>query len=393
MAIPRYRSAKPWPILSAGFRPFFLAAGLWACIAMLLWMAMLRGLVELPTAFPPTVWHFHELIFGFVAAAIGGFLLTAIPNWTGRLPLQGWPLGSLVVLWLLGRIAVATSLWLGPPIAMAGDLAFLVVFLAVVGREIAAGRNWRNLPVLIAIALLIAANTLIHLGTLDVAFDGAAWEEAGKRLALSVVIMLISLIGGRIIPSFTANWLRRRQADRVPAAFTGFDRAVLVVSAGVLSLWTIAGLTLLAGGGLVLAGALHAARLGRWRGGDTLQEPLLWILHVGYAWLPAGLVLLGAAAWRPDLATSAIHALTVGGMGTMILAVMTRASLGHSKKELVAGRGTVLVYLLVLVAAASRLAAPALDSGYAAALDLAAGAWIAAFVLFVALYAPLYLRR
>jgi len=389
MAIPRYRSAEAWPLLSAGFRPFFLAAGLWACISMVLWILMLRGVVAPPTAFSPIAWHFHELMFGFIAAAIAGFLLTAIPNWTGRLPLQGWPLGLLVLLWILGRVAVAFSARTGPAVAMAADLAFLVVFAAAVGREIVAGRNWRNLPVLIAVALLIAANAMIHAG----AFGSAGWEEAGKRLVISVAVMLISLIGGRIIPSFTINWLRRRQVDELPAPFGRFDVATLAISAAALAIWAAVGLNMISGVALIVAACAHGVRLARWRGGATVQEPLLWILHLGYAWLPAGLLLLGIAAWMPSLATMAIHALTVGAMGTMILAVMTRASLGHGKRELTAGGGTLTVYVLVLVSAVARLTAPLLETGYAAALDLAGGAWIAAFALFVALYLPIYVRR
>jgi uncharacterized protein involved in response to NO len=356
---------------------------------MAVWILMLRGVVELPTGFAPVAWHFHELLFGFVAAAIAGFLLTAIPNWTGRLPLQGWPLGSLVLLWLLGRAAVAFSAWTGPLLAAAADLAFLVAFAAVVGREIVAGRNWRNLPVLIALALLVAANAMIHAG----AFDYPDWEAAGKRLAISVVVMLISLIGGRIIPSFTTNWLRKREADALPAAFGSFDRATLATSIVALAAWVIVDRNDVPGALLILAAAVHAVRLARWRGTATTREPLLWILHLGYAWLPAGLLLLGGAAWAPSLATTAIHALTVGAMGTMILAVMTRASLGHTKRALTAGRGTLAVYVLVLVAAVARVIAPFLETGYAAALDLAGSAWIAAFALFVALYLPLYVRR
>ncbi|MEX1155373.1 NnrS family protein [Parvibaculum sp.] len=390
MPVPRYASADAWPLLSAGFRPFFLAAGLWACLSMALWIAMLSGTVALPTAFGPVAWHFHELLFGFVAAAIAGFLLTAIPNWTGRLPLQGWPLGGLVLLWIAGRVAVAFSLIIGPGLAAAIDLSFLIVFAAVVAREIVAGRNWRNLPVLGALTVLTAANAMIHAG----AFGHYEWEEAGKRLAIAVVIMLISLIGGRIIPSFTTNWLRRQDIlGTLPVPFDRFDKGVLALGVVVLALWVVTGLTALSGAALIFAGLVHALRLARWRGAATLKEPLLWILHIGYAWLPVGLVLLGSAAWHPALATSALHALTVGAMGTMILAVMTRASLGHSKRELTAGRGTLAVYLLVLLAALARLAAPFAGSAQALALDLAAGAWIAAFALFVALYIPLYIRR
>lgn len=389
MAIPRYRSAEAWPPLSAGFRPFFLAAGLWACFSMAAWILILAGAIALPTAFDPVAWHFHELIFGFVAAAIAGFLLTAIPNWTGRMPLQGWPLGILVLLWIAGRLAVAFSAWTGPFAAMVADLSFLIALGAVIAREIVAGRNWRNLPVLAAVGILCAANAMIHAGL----FGHLEWEQVGKRLAISVVILLIALIGGRIIPSFTTNWLRRHGADDLPVPFDRFDRAALAASMLVLAVWTVAGLNTVSGTGLVIVALIHTLRLVRWRGQATLREPLLWILHIGYAWLPLGLGLLGSAAWRPNLATTALHALTVGAMGTMVLAVMTRASLGHSKRELTAGRGTVIVYLLVLGAALARLAAPFAGPHYAFALEMAGGAWIAAFALFVVLYSPLYLRR
>jgi len=356
---------------------------------MVLWVLTLRGTIELPTAFSPVAWHFHEFLFGFVVAAIAGFLLTAIPNWTGRLPLQGWPLGGLVLLWIAGRAAIAFSAVLGTGFAAAVDLSFLIVFAAVVAREILAGRNWRNLPVLAALTVLVAANAMIHAG----AYGYFEWEAAGKRLAISVIVMLISLIGGRIVPSFTANWLRRRKADELPAPFDRFDLMTMGLGLAALLLWVATGLNTLSGVGLLVAATAQALRLARWRGAATREEPLLWILHIGYAWLPLGLALLGLAAWRPELATVAIHALTVGAMGTMILAVMTRASLGHSKRELTAGRGTLICYLLVLGAALARLAAPFAGTAYAAALDLAGSAWIVAFLLFVTLYVPLYIRR
>lgn len=389
MPVPRYRSTEVWPLLAAGFRPFFLAAGLWAAVAMALWLLMLRGALALPTGFDPVLWHLHELLFGFIGAAIAGFLLTAIPNWTGRLPLQGWPLASLVLLWALGRLAVALSAWTGPLLAAAADLSFLAALAIVAGREILAGRNWRNLPVLVALGLLIAANAMIHAAGLA----GPGWAEAGKRLAIATILLLIALIGGRILPSFTTNWLRQRGAAALPAPFGRFDKAALAIGALALAAWVGLGLTPASGGALILAAAVHAVRLARWRGWATRAEPLLWVLHLGYGWLPAGLALLGAAAWRPALATTALHALTAGAMGTMTLAVMTRASLGHSKRPLTAGTGTLTAYLLAQAAVLLRLLAPFLGAGYAAALDMAGGLWIAAFALFVGLYLPLYLRR
>ena len=356
---------------------------------MATWLLVLRGLFDLPTIWAPVTWHFHELLFGFVGAAIAGFLLTAIPNWTGRLPIQGWPLGSLVLLWILGRIAVAISAWTGAAFAIVADLAFLTAFAFVVGREIIAVRNWRNVPVVIAVVLLIAANAMIHAG----AFDYTGWEAAGKRLAISVVVMLIALIGGRIIPSFTTNWLRLQKKEVFPVPFGAFDEATLALSALALAAWAAFGVNALSGGALIAAAVAHAVRLARWRGGATLREPLLWILHLGYAWLPVGLLLLGSAAWFPTLATTAIYALTVGAIGTMILAVMTRATLGHSKQKLTAGHGTVAVYVLVLVAAISRVVAPFLDTHYMVVVEIAGVAWIAAFALFLLLYIPLYIRR
>src|SRR6476660_5280880 len=165
-ALQRRRDYDGPALFSYGFRPFFLAAGLWAIIAILVWIPQYMGKLSVPTHLSPLDWHIHEMLFGFVAAAIAGFLLTAIPNWTGRLPLRGWPLGLLVLLWLLGRVAVAGSAWTGPAFAVAADLAFLAGFAALVSREILAGRNWRNLPVVIALALLCAANAMVHAGAI-----------------------------------------------------------------------------------------------------------------------------------------------------------------------------------------------------------------------------------
>ena len=224
--IPRYRPFHGPALLRQGFRPFFLGAGVWALAAMLLWIGALQGYLTLPTAFDPVGWHAHEMIFGFVAAAVAGFLLTAIPNWTGRMPLQGIPLGLLFAVWLAGRLAVCGSAWIGAAVAAALDLSFLGLLLGVVLREILAGRNWRNLPMPIALGGLLAANALTHADAVGIAATG----PLGQRLGIGIAILLIGLIGGRVIPSFTQNWLKKRGDTRLPARFGALDRMALGVA-------------------------------------------------------------------------------------------------------------------------------------------------------------------
>ncbi len=381
---PRYgdRSGPVW--LSAGFRPFFLLAAIWAAIAVPLWLALFGGHASLPQVLPPILWHGHEMIFGFGAATVAGFLLTAIPNWTGRMPLQNGPLAGLVGLWLGGRLAMLVSDVIGPASTAALDLAFPSVFLLVVAREIIAGRNWRNLPMLVALGLLLAANGLVHLEALDL----MATAATGNRLGIATLLMLISLVGGRIIPSFTGNWLARERTEvPAPALFDRFDAGVLAITGATLILWVaepeLAPLPWLA----VAAGVAALVRLSRWRGTAVLREPLLWILHLGYAWLGVGLLLLGASAFIPVLpATSALHALSAGAIGTMILAVMTRASLGHTGRPLSAGRMTRVIYGLVTLAAILRVVAPLCGDSYSLALTLAGAAWCGAFGLFAFVY-------
>jgi uncharacterized protein involved in response to NO len=384
-AIPRYRVRGGPAILSAGFRPFFLVAGVWGALAVPLWLALFGGGAAIPSALPPAVWHVHEMVFGYGAAVVAGFLLTAIPNWTGRMPLQGGPLAFLVLLWGTGRLAVLCSSRIGADTAAVLDLAFPLTFLAVVAREILAGRNWRNLPMLVALTLLLLGNLLVHLDVIGL----APTAQLGNRLGVATLLMLISFVGGRIVPSFTRNWLvKQRPEVAVPAPFDVFDRIVLATTAAALALWVAAPESAVAYGLELLAGLALAMRLARWRGQSTLHEPLLWVLHLGYGWLALGFVLLALDAFVPVLpATTALHALTVGAIGTMTLAVMTRASLGHTGRRLAAGPGTTTIYVLITVAAILRLVAPLGGANYLA-LTAAAVAWSAAFGLFVLLYAP-----
>ena len=373
-------------ILRLGFRPFFLAAGLWSAVAATLWLLQLAGLGGVPSAFDPLTWHGHEMLFGFAAAALAGFLLTAVPNWTGRLPLRGSRLAALCGLWLAGRLAVATSAWLGPVPAALIDGAFLVVLAGAVLREIAAGAKWRNLPVAGIVSGLAASNLLVHGESLGLA-DCAA---LGQRLAVAILVMLIALIGGRIVPSFTRNWLAKRKAVALPRPFGWPDRLAIAATALAGGLWAVAPEWRATGLAALLAAAANGDRLARWRGLSTLREPLVWVLHLGYGWLVAGVALLTVASLGDVLsASAALHGLTAGAIGTMILAVMTRATLGHTARPLEAGAGTTAIYLLVSAAAVLRVASAVAPRAGMTILVLGGLCWIAAFGLFVALYGPL----
>jgi len=386
-AIPRYRSQTGPALLSAGFRPFFLLAAAWAALAVPLWLAFFAGAGAVPTLLLPPIWHAHEMIYGYAAATVAGFMMTAIPNWTGRMPLQGASLAGLAVLWIAGRIAVLFSADIGAVGAAVLDLAFPVAFVAVIAREIVAGRNWRNLPMVGALTLLLVGNALVHAEALGWSASG----ELGNRIGIATLLMLISLIGGRIVPSFTRNWLTRQRPDRTaPASSFGWaDRGALGATALAVIAWVAAPEAATTAWLALIAAVAQGVRLVRWRGAGTWREPLLWVLHLGYGWLALGFLLLAVNGFAPLLpATAALHAFTVGAIGTMTLAVMTRASLGHTGRKLTAGRGTTAIYVLVTVAALLRLLAPLAGAQYLLVLNLAGGAWAGAFGLFVVLYGP-----
>lgn len=387
VAVPRLRpwSGAAW--LSYGFRPFFLGAGITAPLVLALWLASLTGGLALPTMLAPSAWHAHEMLFGFAVAAVAGFLLTAVPNWTGRLPLNGWPLAGLAALWLAGRLLLAISAWTGPAAAAVIDLAFPAVLLAVVAREVLAGRNWRNLPVCAALTSLLLANLLFHLEALDL----AATAALGERLGIATLALLVALIGGRIVPSFTTNWLKRSGMAARPAPFAFADKAALAGAVVALLAWLRAPDGIAAGVLLVAAGLAQGWRLARWQGHLTLSEPLLAVLHLGYGWLALGLILIGIDALR-GMSGLHLHALTVGCFGTMILAVMTRATLGHTGRELRAGPATTAIFVLVTLAALLRVAAHASAGANLGLISLSGLAWIAAFALFLAVYGPMLLR-
>lgn len=376
-------------LLRYGFRPFFLGAGLLASLLIPWWAASYAFGIPLETNWPPTLWHAHEMLFGFIGAAVAGFLLTAVPSWTGARGFAGWPLGLLGSLWLLGRIAVATSaLW--PLAAVAAvDLAFLPALGVLLIPPLLRARN-RNTPLLAVIGTLWA---------LDVAFYWQlAHHDPGASLhvlivAIDIVLLLVTVIGGRIVPAFTASALKQRGVGGAVRAWPGLTVfAVASMIAVALSdlIWPDGRL---AGAIAALAAMAQAVRLAQWRTARTLRQPIVWVLHLAYAWLPVGLA-LKAVALLAGAAPAAfwLHALTIGAATTMILAVMTRASLGHTGRPLIVDPAIVLAYLLLTAAALVRVFGLAvLRLGYPQVIVLSALLWTGAFALFTGFYAPILL--
>ncbi len=373
---PRYSGPA---LFSYGFRPFFLMAGLFAVLVVPLWMAVWSGHITLSGPFSPMDWHIHEMLFGYTSAVIAGFLFTAIPNWTGRLPTRGLPLIVLAALWTLGRIAVAGGLGLSPVQVMVLDCAFMALIGAMVVVEIVAGRNWSNLKVVAPVLFYLAANVTFHL---EVMAEGQA--AIGRRLGFAMVVMLILLIGGRIIPSFTRNWLAKRGPGPLPAPFGRLDAASLAVTLVALMLWVALPNAAISASGMMLVGLVQVIRLRRWLGWRTVASPLLLILHLAFAFLPCGLFALGLAGFGIVPAALGLHLLGIGGIGGMTLAVMMRASLGHTGRALEIGPMLTAAFACVALAALVRVSAT-----NATGLWLAAALWTAGFAAFLGHYAPI----
>jgi uncharacterized protein involved in response to NO len=385
--IPRLRP-EPIALLSYGFRPFFLGAALWACIAMVLWIGLLSGSWSFATRYGVIAWHAHEFLFGYIAAVMTGFLLTAIPNWTGRFPLQGRPLLALLILWLAGRAAMLATDKIGTAAAAIIDCAYLVTLTAVITREIVAGGNWRNLRVGVLVALTAVANIVFQAEVLIY-----AGPNYGLRLSVAAIVALIMVVGGRITPSFTNNWLTRQGSEKRPAPLGRFDIGSIALAALALIAWIAAPDWYGTAALLLLMAIAQAARLSRWAGARTWREPILFVLHVGYAFVPLGAFMLSLSILWPAIVpiSGALHAWTTGAMGTMTLAIMTRATLGHTGREMASTLATIVIYGAMLVAALSRITAPLLPAIYYQVLLVAGVAWLLAFGIFLLVYGPMLL--
>jgi uncharacterized protein involved in response to NO len=368
---PPSRPVDParFALFDLGFRPFYLLAGIYAALAVPLWAAEYAG--RLPG--PGILWHAHEMIFGYVFAVIAGFLLTAVRAWTGRPTPTGAALAALLGIWLAARALAFVSL---PAAAWAGVVFALAVAWGI-GRPLVAAGNRRNLFFILLVLALGAAGVLVQ-----------RWPQLGLALGLDVVLLVMAVVAGRVIPAFTNN--------AVPGA--GARRALWLERAALASLLLLLGADALervelAAGIAVLAALLHAARLALWAPLRTLGKPILWILHLSYAWIVVHLALRGLTGF--DLIPFALgtHALTVGAIGGLTLGMMTRTARGHTARPLVAGRAEIAAYVLVQLAAVARVLVPlAFPAAHFGATLVSAAFWFLAFAVFVTAYVPILTR-
>jgi len=379
MATPRLKNYQGPAFLSYGYKPFFFFGSLYSGFSVILWLPLFYGELELASLFAVVDWHIHEMFFGFLAAVITGFLFTAVPNWTGRMPIQGRPLLILLLIWFAGRFAVTFSTYIGWVAAMSIDLLFLASILAVLANEIISGKNWRNLKILFPLTLLLAANAGFHLEA-----HYAGISDFSRRLAMAAAILLIMIIGGRIVPSFTRNWLVRENPGRLPITFQRYDLFTIAFSAVAFAVWIISGIGEITAALMAIAAVLHIIRLFRWAGDRTLKEPLLTVLHVSYLFIPIGFFLIAFNGFTPNFVTpfAGVHALGIGAIGGMTLSVMLRATLGHSGQELTTGKMEKAILASVFLAAICRIIAEFDESNINLWLHSSAAAWFFAFVGF-----------
>ncbi|MDA1100045.1 MAG: NnrS family protein [Proteobacteria bacterium] len=401
-------TGKPTPfavLFSLGFRPFFLLAGGYGALAVGAWTGWLGqawpGADWLPAAvYPASQLHAHEMMFGFALAAIAGFLLTAAPQWTGGKPLRGPGLAILAGTWVLGRLAMLGGGAMGPMGAMALDMIFPLALCAVIGALLVGAKNRRNYGFIVILALAALANLCWHLEMSGLApdfVDGIA--ESAPQLMLNLLLIMVAVMGGRVIPMFSANWLRR-QGQTLPIRHPVWLQRLCLGGLALLTLSEFLTPHLdqlepvarnLTGGLALLTGIAFLVRLWGWNGHQTWAHPLVWILHLAYFWLGLALLLKGGHYLDAGIpGAAARHAAAMGAVGTMIMAIMPRVSLGHTGRELILPRPMLAAYALIVAAPLLRVASPFLTGAwYQTSLLLSGLCWVLAFAIFIWCFAPM----
>ena len=374
---------KDWPVLRLGFRPFYIGTALVAALSVPLWIASFLGWITLDLPLPPLLWHAHEMLFGFAAGVIAGFLLTAVKAWTGLATPRGTALGALFVLWLAARIAALT----GPyGVYAALDVALLPAVAVILLRVLILAKNRRNLPLIGVLLLLGGANAAFHLSVLGI-IDIAPLQPLYAGLAM--IVMIESVMAGRVVPAFTMSVT---PGLKIKIARWS-ELTTLAVTALALALWVLlppGPVTLVA---CALAAVLHAVRLAQWHPWVTFKQPILWILHLSYAWIIVGFVMLALAQLGWVAVSPAVHALAIGATGGLIIGMLTRTARGHTGRPLQVSGTEVLAYGLVMGAALLRVLVPvATPQWYATALVVAALAWALAFAIYLVMYTPWLLQ-
>lgn len=376
---PAIKALQGWPVLRLGFRPFYIVAAALACLAVPLWVAAMLGAVNLNLAVQPMLWHAHEMLLGFATGVIVGFLLTAVKAWTGLQTPRGAALGALVLLWIAARIAA----WVAPyPVYAVLDVVLLPAVAVILLRILLRAGNKRNLPLVGILLLLSLANVCFHLsvmGWVSIAPTSALYA------ALGLIVLVECVMAGRVIPAFTMS-VNPGLKIAVPQ---WLERAALASTAFALALWVFAPAGWLGFAALSVAAALQLARMLHWQSLVARTRPILWILHLAYAWIPVGLFLLALAQPGWIGVSIGVHALAVGATGGLIIGMVTRTARGHTGRPLQASRAEVLAYVLVMAAALLRVLVPLVaPQWYTHALACAAAAWTAAFVIYLVMYVP-----
>ena len=380
------QSAAPlhgWPVLRLGFRPFYLGTALLACLAVPLWIAIFLGRIQVPLPMSPLLWHAHEMLFGFAAGVVVGFLLTAVKAWTGLETARGPLLGALALLWLAARLASLVA-----PYAVYAtlDMLLLPAVAAVLLRVLIKAGNKRNIPLICLLLLMAAANLVFHLSVLGIV---AVPAVSALYAELALILMVVSVITGRVVPMFTRN-VTPGLVINMPRKF---ELSLLAVTAVALALWVFAAPAPVVLVASLAAGVMHAVRLWKWHPQVTFKRPILWILHASYAWLPLGFVLLALAQLGWVVPSLAVHAFAVGVIGGLIIGMVTRTARGHTGRPLQPSRGEVVAYALVMLAAVLRVLVPAVQPAwYAYALEGAACLWAIAFAIYLVIYTPWLMR-
>jgi uncharacterized protein involved in response to NO len=387
ISIPMTQRARRFALFDYGFRPFFLLSGCYALLIVPIWLYRFAHASAPFGALPAMYWHSHEMLYGFVLAAVSGFLLTAVPSWTGSRGFAGPPLIIAVAAWIIGRIAMSTvgavPFWLTAIAELA--LIPLLLFLLVPPILRGANRNAALLAVLVVLWIIDSA-FLVALARGDAVLAGGT-----MRLAIDFVLVLVTVIGGRIVPAFTGNALRAQGAAVTVVTRPPVEIAVIAAMIAIAVVDAFAPDSRLSGVLALLAATAHLIRMSGWRSLRTRGDPMLWVMHVAYAWLPVGLTLkacalLVGASW----ALKWQHALTVGVFATMILAVMTRASLGHTGRPLKVSPAIALAYVLLVASTVLRVFGISVFPGhYLLTVSASGAAWMLCFGIFVVVYAPI----